>query len=177
MRRLIQAMLIASSMLLAGLGVWPASAQTTSCQLAPVFVLLRDQAGRDRVGECSGPPIRNEAGDLTQPTTHGILTLRSADQVVAFSDGQTTWLYGPNGLESRPSGSRLAWEASGSSHTGSATSGGGSTSTATYAAATPTPTLVTPTPTPYMPSATSFNATPTPTMYAGSAYTGSATGP
>ena len=62
MRRLIQALMIVSSMLLAGLGAWPASAQTTSCQLAPVFVLLRDQIGRERVGECTGPPIRNEAG-------------------------------------------------------------------------------------------------------------------
>jgi hypothetical protein len=39
-----------------------------------------------------------------------MLTFRPSDLIVAFSDGQTTWLYGPNGLESRPTGTRLSWE-------------------------------------------------------------------
>jgi hypothetical protein len=110
---------IVGLMLLLAVSAWPAWAQTqpqpTSCQLAPTFVMLRDLVGRDRVGECSGPMIRNDNGDVNQPTTRGIMTLRMADLVPAFSDGQTTWLYGPNGLESRPSGGRLPWETTTSS--------------------------------------------------------------
>ena len=133
MRRHLQALVIASAVMLASLGAGPSWAQTTSCQLAPVFVMLRNQVGRDRVGECSGPMVRNEGGDMTQPTTRGILTLRSTDQAVTFSDGQTTWLFGPNGLESRPSGSRLAWESAGTGQN----AGGAATATATPAYSTP----------------------------------------
>jgi hypothetical protein len=143
MRRHLRALVMASVVMLASLGAGPAWAQTTSCQLGPIFVMLRDQVGRDRVGECTGPVVRNEAGDMTQPTTRGILTLRSTDQVVAFSDGQTTWLFGPNGLESRPSGSRLAWESAG---TGRSTGGTTTGSTATLGTATPTPVSTTASP-------------------------------
>jgi hypothetical protein len=142
MRRHLRAAVIASAVVLAALGAGPAWAQTTSCQLAPVFVMLRDQVGRDRVGECTGPMVRNEAGDMTQQTTRGILTLRSTDQVVAFSDGQMTWLFGPNGLESRPSGSRLAWESVGTGRSNGGPSTGSATATAP---ATPTPSYATPT--------------------------------
>jgi hypothetical protein len=110
-RRHGASLLLAIIVLVAGLSAWPAMAQTATCQLAPVFVMLRDLIGKDRVGECTGGLIRNEAGDLNQPTTRGIMTFRTSDLVVAFSDGQTTFLFGPNGLESRPSGSRLPWEA------------------------------------------------------------------
>ena len=110
MRRRAASIAVATLMLLAVVSVWPVWAQSTSCQLGPAFLMLRDLIGRDRAGECVGPMIRNEAGDINQPTTRGIMTFRTGDLVVAFSDGQTTWLYGPNGLESRPSGSRLAWE-------------------------------------------------------------------
>jgi hypothetical protein len=172
----MQALVIASAVMLASLGIGPAWAQTTSCQLAPVFVMLRNQVGRDRVGECSGPMVRNEGGDMTQPTTRGILTLRSTDQVVAFNDGQTTWLFGPNGLESRPSGSRLAWENEG---TGRST-GGTATASATPAYGTPTSAYGMTPPsygsTAYSPSSTSA-AYATPTVYpAPYAASGTATG-
>lgn len=143
MRRHLRALVIASAVMLTLLGAGPAWAQTTSCQLAPVFVMLRDQVGRDRMGECVGPMVRNEAGDMTQPTTRGTLTLRSNDQVVAFSDGQMTWLFGPNGLESRPSGSRLAWENAGTGRSTGGTFTGSATATAT---ATPTPSYATTSP-------------------------------
>ena len=82
-------------------------AQTSACQLAPVFLMLRDLIGKDRMGECTSAVIKSDSGDFNQPTTRGMLTFRPSDLIVAFSDGQTTWLYGPNGLESRPTGTRL----------------------------------------------------------------------
>jgi hypothetical protein len=110
MRRSVAAMVLASVIVLAGWTAWPAVAQTGGCQLAPVFVMLRDLVGRERVGECVGGVIRNDAGDLSQQTTSGMMTFRPSDLVTQFSDGQTTWLYGPRGLESRLSASRLPWE-------------------------------------------------------------------
>ncbi|MCC7369478.1 MAG: hypothetical protein IT306_13705 [Chloroflexi bacterium] len=110
MRRTLAAIFLAGMVVLAGISAWPAVAQTGACQLAPVFVMLRDLVGRERVGECAGPAIRNDAGDFTQATARGTMTLRSSDLVATFSDGQTTWLYGPRGLESRGSTGRLPWE-------------------------------------------------------------------
>lgn len=130
MRRHVTWVVSVSIVMLVTLSAVPVGAQTGSCQLAPVFVLMRDLLGKERVGDCTSPAARNELGDVVQPTTRGMLTLRMLDQVPAFSDGQTTWLYGPNGIESRPSGSRLAWEST----------AGAATPTATpYATATPTP--------------------------------------
>jgi hypothetical protein len=130
----------ASIIMLVALSALPAVAQTGSCQLAPVFVLMRDLLGRDRVGECTGPTGRNEVGDITQPTTRGSLTFRQADQVPTFSDGQTTWLYGPNGIESRPSGGRLAWETTGYGAPSTATPTPNTYAQTTTYATTPTPT-------------------------------------
>ncbi len=112
MRRPLISVILAGVILVGGLSSWPVLAQTPppACQIAPVFLMLRDLIGRERVGECVGAMARNDAGDVNQPTTRGILTFRTTDLVTAFSDGQTTWLFGPNGLESRPTGTRLAWE-------------------------------------------------------------------
>jgi len=159
MRRHTLPLVIASIVVLGTLPVWPVWAQT-SCQLAPIFLMLRDQVGRERVGECNGQPGRNEAGDVNQAATHGMFTLRTSDQVAAFSDGQTTWLYGPNGLESRPSGGRLAWE----SAAAAASVNGGS--------------MLTPTPTPTYASASytsAYQATPTPTPWGQTSSGGAAT--
>jgi hypothetical protein len=130
MRRYGTWVVSASIVVLVALSALPARAQTGSCQLAPIFVLLRDLLGRERVGECTGSMVRNELGDVTQPTTRGAFALRMADQVPTFSDGQTTWLYGPNGIESRPTGGRLAWETTGDRATPTPTP---------FATATPTP--------------------------------------
>jgi len=110
-RQVIALLLIVGITLVAGREAPPASAQATPCQLVPVLAMLRDAVGRDRVGDCTGPAIRADNDDVTQPTTRGTLMLRAADLVALFNDGQTTWLYGPRGLESRPSASRLPWEA------------------------------------------------------------------
>lgn len=146
MRRRVAAILLVGTLVLTGLSVWPAVAQTGACQLAPVFVMLRDLVGRERVGECVSTVMRNDAGDLTQTTTRGTMTFRPSDLVTLFSDGQTTWLFGPRGLESRTSTSRLPWETvtpapvSGQPTTiGSAPSGSVNSAPAATPTATPTP--------------------------------------
>jgi hypothetical protein len=50
------------------------------------------------------------SGDVLQPTTRGLLVRRTADRVVGFTDGTSTWLAGPCGLQQRPNGARFAWE-------------------------------------------------------------------
>jgi hypothetical protein len=152
MRRSVAAILLVSLLVLAGFSAWPAMAQTGTCQLAPVFMMLRDLVGRERVGECTSAVIRNDAGDLTQTTTFGIMTLRPSDLVTQFSDGQTVWLFGPRGLESRASTSRLPWETgSGAANTGNgaANPGAGSqsvTSSGASASVAPPPPLPSPAP-------------------------------
>lgn len=136
MRRSVAAILLVGLLTLAGRSAWPADAQAGGCQLAPVFVMLRDLVGRERIGECVGLVVRNDAGELSQQTTLGMMTFRPNDMVALFSDGQTTWLYGPRGLESRPSTSRLAWEAGGAP----APNSGSAAATTTNGAPTTTPT-------------------------------------
>ncbi|HEX2987665.1 MAG TPA: hypothetical protein VHS06_05785, partial [Chloroflexota bacterium] len=55
-------------------------------------------------------PIR---GDALQRTSSGLLVWRKADNWTAFTDGATTWIYGPNGVESRPNDERFSWEQDG----------------------------------------------------------------
>ena len=112
-RQELSLLVIAVVLAVATLVTAPVLAQTSSCQLGPVFAMLRDSVGRDRVGECTGPATRADSGDITQATTRGTLTLRASDLVVMFNDGQTTWLYGPRGLESRLTTARLPWETGG----------------------------------------------------------------
>ena len=91
--------------------VEPASAQA-ACSLSPIFALFRIVAGADIVRDCREPATIGENGDVSQATTKGMAVFRRADQVTAFTDGQVTWLWGPEGLQARPNGTRLTWEAS-----------------------------------------------------------------
>jgi len=146
MRRPVLPLLIAVLLVLAGFSTWPVMAQSTACQLAPVFLMMRDLIGKDRMGDCTSAVVRSDSGDFNQPTTRGMLTFRPSDLIVAFSDGQTTWLYGPNGLESRPTGTRLSWEGTGAT-VAAASTGSGTTSTAMSSGLpVPPPTIPTPTP-------------------------------
>jgi len=134
MRRQVVSLLIAGLLTVAGLSAWPVMAQTSACQVAPVFLMLRDLIGRDRMGDCISGVIRSESGDYNQPTTRGMLTFRPSDLIVAYSDGQTTWLYGPNGLESRPTSTRLPWEGTGTAVAAAGVGTGTGTGTGTTAA-------------------------------------------
>jgi len=62
-----------------------------------------------------GSPLENEhfdptSADSIQHTTTGLMVWRKVDNVTAFTDGTTTWLIGPFGLQSRPNDVRFNWE-------------------------------------------------------------------
>ena len=62
-----------------------------------------------------GQPLEQEKhnpsnGDALQQTTNGLLVWRKADNWTAFTDGTTTWIFGPQGLQSRPNDERFPWE-------------------------------------------------------------------
>ncbi len=63
------------------------------------------------VGDCRDDEHVDPAtGDTLQATTHGLLVWRRADNWTAFTDGATTWINGPCGLQSRPNDQTLPWE-------------------------------------------------------------------
>ena len=65
-----------------------------------------------QVGYCLDNETNDPAhGDDLQHTSTGLLVWRKADNVSAFTNGQWTWLLGPDGLEQRPNDQRFAWEA------------------------------------------------------------------
>ncbi len=62
-----------------------------------------------------GQPLENEHfnpqnGDSLQRTTRGLLVWRKAGNLTAFTNGSTTWINGPFGLQSRPNDTRFPWE-------------------------------------------------------------------
>jgi len=100
-------MALAATLLLAFL---PAAARAEqSCTLAPAFEPLRDAVGAEAFGECSSDAVE-VAGELMQQTTRGVLVRRAVDGVVTFTDDATTWLDGPEGIQSRAKNDRLSWE-------------------------------------------------------------------
>ena len=81
-----------------------------ACQFQLGFRQLRDQIP-SVVGTC----LENERRDLpsvnvVQATTRGLLVYRPADSSVQFTDGRTTWVHGPSGVQSRPNDRRFTWE-------------------------------------------------------------------
>src|SRR5205814_681317 len=64
----------------------------------------------DVVGDCTENERMTPNGDVEQRTTNGLLVQRKSDGYIAFTDGEQTWIRGPNGLEVRPNGQRLPWE-------------------------------------------------------------------
>ena len=68
----------------------------------------------DLIPDVVGLPLENERyaanGDAVQTTTNGLLVWRKADNITAFTNGSTTWLNGPFGLQHRPNAQRLDWE-------------------------------------------------------------------
>jgi hypothetical protein len=74
------------------------------------FKLLADQ-----IPAIAGQPIENEwhnpeNGDGLQRTTTGLMVWRKADNWTAFTNGHTTWINGPYGVQSRLNTERFAWE-------------------------------------------------------------------
>jgi hypothetical protein len=85
-------------------------AEQPGCGFTLGFKALRDQIPQV-VGQCLENERVNQAnGNTEQRTTGGLLVWRKADNWTAFTDGTTTWLNGPQGLESRPNTERFPWE-------------------------------------------------------------------
>jgi hypothetical protein len=87
----------------------PASAQT-----APEF-RLGFQTLAQLIPGVAGQPLENErhdphTGDSVQATTTGMMVWRKATNTMAFTDGSTTWVMGPFGIQSRPNDARFEWE-------------------------------------------------------------------
>ena len=65
------------------------------------------------VGECIEDEHHNSLnGDGLQSTSNGLLVWRKEDNWTAFTDGATTWVNGPHGLQSRGNTERFPWESS-----------------------------------------------------------------
>ena len=65
----------------------------------------------DVVGDCLDNERHNPATGITQQTTtNGHLTWRKADNWTGFSDGQRTWINGPEGLQQRLNSEQFPWE-------------------------------------------------------------------
>jgi hypothetical protein len=89
----------------------PPVAAQSSCRFVLGFAALRDLVGTQRVGNCLEDEHFNlENGNAEQRTTGGLMVWRKIDNFTAFTDGGTTWVNGPNGLQSRPNSERFSWE-------------------------------------------------------------------
>lgn len=87
----------------------PLLAQDCTFQLG--FKTLHDLLP-DIVGDCLDNEQHNPATGLTQQsTTNGQLTWRKADNWTGFTDGQRTWINGPEGLQQRLNSEQFPWEA------------------------------------------------------------------
>jgi len=65
----------------------------------------------DEVGQCLADESFNPVnGDSRQPTTGGLLVWRKADNWTVFTNGTSTWLNGPQGLQQRANDRRFTWE-------------------------------------------------------------------
>lgn len=107
MKRLLVSVLLA---LISTLAV----ADMVGAQAAPQFV-LGFQNLASQIPTVVGTPLENEhfdpiTGDSIQRTTTGLMVWRKSDNVTAFTNGSTTWLIGPFGLQSRPNDARFDWE-------------------------------------------------------------------
>ena len=86
----------------------PALAQDCAFQLG--FKALHDLIP-DIVGNCLDDERHNpETGITRQTTTNGRLIWRKADNWTGFTDGQRTWINGPEGLQQRLNSERFPWE-------------------------------------------------------------------
>jgi hypothetical protein len=121
----------------------PVSAQTSPCRFVLGFTTLRDLVGADKVGSCLEDETFNlENGNAEQRTTGGLFVWRKIDNFTAFTDGGSTWVNGPNGLQSRLNSERFSWERDPvQTSAGQSTEPSGFTSSSPHPApsATPTP--------------------------------------
>jgi hypothetical protein len=90
---------------------WPAAAAAQTCEFRLGFKVLHDQIP-EIVGDCIEDEHLDPWGNSSalQQTTKGLLVWRGHDNWTAFTNGETTWINGPCGLQSRPNAGRFPWE-------------------------------------------------------------------
>jgi hypothetical protein len=102
-------LLLVTAALIADREVVPA-ARAADCGFSLGFKLLHDMIPAV-VGDCRENEWHNAVnGDGLQQTTGGLLVWRKADNWTAFTDGSTTWINGPFGLQARSNNERFPWE-------------------------------------------------------------------
>jgi uncharacterized protein YkwD len=81
---------------------------------APCEFKLGFKSLADQIPHVVGQPLEDEHwganGDSLQRTTTGLMVWRKADNWTAFTNGSTTWINGPYGVQSRLNGERFLWE-------------------------------------------------------------------
>ncbi len=107
MRRLILALFLAVSLLTTVAG-------SALAQPAPQFQMGFATLA-SLIPDIVGQPIAHEqfdsqSGQSVQPTTRGLMVWRKVDNATAFTNGSTTWILGPGGLQQRPNDTIFAWE-------------------------------------------------------------------
>ncbi|MCX6021287.1 MAG: class F sortase [Chloroflexi bacterium] len=112
MSRIVVALLLAFSFA----ALTPGSAiHAADCTFQFGFKTLHDTIP-GIVGDCRTNEYHNaDNGDGLQETAGvnnqgGLMVWRKADNWTAYTDGGSTWLIGPNGLQRRPNDRRFSWE-------------------------------------------------------------------
>lgn len=86
--------------------------RAAGCDFRAGFKALHDLVP-NIVGDCLEDEHHNPGnGDGLQSTSNGLLVWRKEDNWTAFTDGTTTWVNGPNGVQARPNNERFPWESS-----------------------------------------------------------------
>jgi len=75
------------------------------------------EALADQIPDVVGRPLEEEHyapnGDSLQQTNTGLMVWRKADNWTAFTNGTTTWINGPYGIQTRLNNVQFPWEADG----------------------------------------------------------------
>src|SRR5947199_3454299 len=100
MRRVVAALVVAAFLIQLN---WVVDVNgQADCSLKLGFATLRDLIGAQKVGTCLEDEHFNlENGNSEQHTAGGLMVWRKSDNFTAFTDGGTSWINGPNGLQSR----------------------------------------------------------------------------
>jgi hypothetical protein len=89
----------------------PRASAQEPCRFVQGFATVRERIGAAKVGAClEDERVNPENGNTEQRTSGGLLVWRKLDSITAFTDGSTTWVQGPDGLQTRPNSERFSWE-------------------------------------------------------------------
>lgn len=84
--------------------------QASHCETVAAFTELRAAIGAEVVGACQEGARTDDDGNVRQRTTRGELIVRASDGRAAFTDGNDSWVVGPNGPRRRPNDQYFFWE-------------------------------------------------------------------